>query len=349
MTTNDETTSAPEGTEPEAPKPEAPAAREPEAAAIPPKVEDPEEVRAAAREALAGLRDNPTAAEALQNLATISELVKDPTLEGDLVAAAQSVVLSTLATPQLPPGTHAHMTVLFSHLLALHGERESVDALYAAWVRHDDAFGAGHATPGGFQQEAFVQRLADLLGWGLLEGDRDRDGLGRFAAWIDSWNPRNKFRVRRVLDMLHRNFPAAGAWRTIHFPSGEGRPQGDGRDHRGPRPPQAPPKPAAAPAPEAAAAPSDEVGEAGDDEGEAQPADNAAAIGTPGAGATREGGKRRRRRGGRKNRARQGDGAQPAAAPGNTAAAPAGDEDNRGNVKPPEPSYDDDDTQPPGI
>ena len=82
MTTSDETNEAAEAVGTEAP----------EAAKVEPaKVEDPEEVRAAAREALAGLRDNPTAAEALQNLATISELVKDPTLEADLVAAAQAV------------------------------------------------------------------------------------------------------------------------------------------------------------------------------------------------------------------------------------------------------------------
>lgn len=337
MTTNDETNETTEAVETGAP----------EAAKVEPaKVEDPEEVRAAAREALAGLRDNPAAPEALQNLATVSELVKDPSLEADLVAAAQAVVLSTLSTPQLPAGTHAHMTVLFSHLLALRGEREAVDALYAEWIRHGDAFGGGHATPGNFQQEAFVQRAADLLGWGLLDHDKDRGGIGRFAAWIDSWNPRNKFRVRRVIDMLHRNFPAAGAWRTIHFPSGEGRPQ---NEHRGPRPTQ----PQGAPKPQPAQPAAEPAAEAeGEEEGdEAQPE---GAQATPGAPTTpgAPGAKRRRRRGGRKNRGRHGEGggAQPSGGANVAQGAGGEDEENRGNVKPPEPRFlDDDDTQPPGI
>lgn len=299
---NDETTLADEATETLATE------------GIAPKVEDPAEVRAAAKEALDALRDNPAALEALPNLATISELVKDPALETDLVAAAQAVVLATLAAPALPPGTHAHMTVLFSHLLALGTERDAVDALYAAWVRHDDAFGVGHATPAAFQQEVFVQRLGDLLGWGHLDHHNDRDGVSRFAAWIDSWNPRNKFRVRRVIDMLHRNFPAGGAWRGVHFPSGDGR---------GPRPQhggQAHPKPEAeASAPAEGAAP----------EGAAQ---------SPAEGAP-QGAKRRRRRGGRKNR-------------GQREGAPAGasvSSDDAGDHAPDDAGSDDDDTQPPGI
>jgi hypothetical protein len=321
MTTNDETSPVEETLE---------------TAPVAPKVEDPEEVRAAAKEALGALRENPAAEGALQNLATISELVKDPALEADLVAAAQAVVLSTLAAPQLPPGTHAHMTVLFSHLLALRSERDAVDALYAEWVRHGDAFGAGHATPSNFQQEVFVQRVGDLLGWGTLNGDADRAGIARFAEWIDSWNPRNKFRVRRVIDMMHRNFPAGGAWRGVHFPSGEGRPQRGPQGpshHHGPRPEAAPAVEGDAPAPVAE----------GDD---AQPA--ALAEGAPATEQTpREGGKRRRRRGGRKNRGRK-DGAAPGDAAGNAVAGTGGDEESVGNLKP-DDDDDDDDTQPPGI
>lgn len=323
MTTNDETSPVEETLE---------------TAPVAPKVEDPEEVRAAAKEALGALRENPAAEGALQNLATISELVKDPALEADLVAAAQAVVLSTLAAPQLPPGTHAHLTVLFSHLLALRTERDAVDALYGEWVRHGDAFGAGHATPSNFQQEVFVQRVGDLLGWGTLNGDADREGIARFAAWIDSWNPRNKFRVRRVVDMMHRNFPAGGAWRGVHFPSGEGRPQRGPQgpsQHHAPRPEAAPAVEGEAPAPVAE----------GD---EAQPASLAA--GAPATEqAPRDGTKRRRRRGGRKNRGRK-DGAAPGDATGN-AAGSGGDDESVGNLKPADDDHDhdDDDTQPPGI
>ncbi len=326
MTTNDETSPVEETLE---------------TAPVAPKVEDPEEVRAAAKEALGALRENPAAEGALQNLATISELVKDPALETDLVAAAQAVVLVTLAAPQLPPGTHAHMTVLFSHLLALRTERDAVDALYAEWVRHGDAFGAGHATPSNFQQEVFVQRVGDLLGWGSLNGDADRAGIARFAAWIDSWNPRNKFRVRRVIDMMQRNFPAGGAWREVHFPSGEGRPQrgpqgpshGHGH-HHGPKPEVAPVAEGAVPAPVAE----------GDEAQPAALAEGAAATEQ----APREGGKRRRRRGGRKNRGRK-EGAAPGDAVG-AAAGAGGDDESAGNLKPADAADDDDDdTQPPGI
>lgn len=324
MTTNDETSPVEETLE---------------TAPVAPKVEDPEEVRAAAKEALGALRENPAAEGALQNLATISELVKDPALETDLVAAAQAVVLVTLAAPQLPPGTHAHMTVLFSHLLALRTERDAVDALYAEWVRHGDAFGAGHATPSNFQQEVFVQRVGDLLGWGSLNGDADRAGIARFAAWIDSWNPRNKFRVRRVIDMMQRNFPAGGAWREVHFPSGEGRPQRGPQGpshghHHGPKPEVAPVAEGAVPAPVAE----------GDEAQPAALAEGAAATEQ----APREGGKRRRRRGGRKNRGRK-EGAAPGDAVG-AAAGAGGDDESAGNLKPADAADDDDDdTQPPGI
>ena len=147
-----------------------------------------------------------------------------------------------------------------------------VDELLAAWLRHPRSFGSLHTTPAAFQRESFVQRLGDLLGWNALDLHRDRDALRRFAEWVNTWNPRNKFRSRRALQALARNFPASDVWSRIHFPSENGPPpnrdrdrdRGQGRRHDNDRPAA---NPAAAPAAIAAEGGADDGPDEGPDEG----------------------------------------------------------------------------------
>ncbi|MBI5514259.1 MAG: hypothetical protein HY909_10850 [Deltaproteobacteria bacterium] len=173
----------------------------------------PEAVRALVE----SLRDaeDPTAA-----LAELNELA-DWRVHGKVVDAvvsvAEALVERVMAQGEATPAAQAHMVILLAALLPSGKCSGAVDRLFVRWVRHAGTFGPARATPPAFQHEAFVQRMADLVGWGDLEVARDRDGLQRFLAWVNGWALKNRFRVRRTLDTLRRNFPAPGLWEAVTF------------------------------------------------------------------------------------------------------------------------------------
>lgn len=192
--------------------------------------DDPETVRALARETLAGCRDNPADPESLPKLNTVLQLVHDPSLAKEVLAAGDAVIRATVADPSPAPAVHAHVTVLFALLLEYEAVRDAVDGLFAEWLRHPKSFGPAHATPPDYQREAFFQRLGDMIGWGTVDVRLDREALTRFCQWVDTWTPKNKFRARRAIDLVRRNFPAPDVWNTVHFPQGGG---GGGGHHPG--------------------------------------------------------------------------------------------------------------------
>ncbi len=222
-TNSSETTAEPvETAAPEAPAPTAPS-------------DDPETVRALARDTLAWCRANPGDAEALPRLNTVLELVHDPALSKDVLAAGSAVTRAVIADASPAPAAHAHMTVLMALLLEYEPTRDGVDALFVEWLRHPRSYGPAHATPATFQRDTFVQRLGDLLGWGTLDVKSDRDALTRFAQWVDTWAPKNKFRAKRALDAVRRNFPAADVWNVIRFPQGGEGPRREGEQGHAPQ------------------------------------------------------------------------------------------------------------------
>jgi hypothetical protein len=174
----------------------------------------------AVRKFLAWCQEHPEDPEALPLLNELGEHLHNPELAAGLVAAARAVTRPLLATDPLPPTAHAHMIVLLAWLLQIDSQRDPVDALYVEWLRHPGSFGHGHLTPPALQRSEFVQRLGDVLGWGLLDPQRDLSALERFAAWVNTWTMKNKYRVRRTIDALRRNFPAPEAWRLIRFAQG---------------------------------------------------------------------------------------------------------------------------------
>ncbi|MFO0602006.1 MAG: hypothetical protein U0324_02475 [Polyangiales bacterium] len=224
MTSTDETTT-PEATPEATAAPTAPPATTPD---------DPETVRALARDTLAACRDNPGDPESLPKLNTVLQLVHDPSLVKEVLAAGDAVIRATTADPAPAPAVHAHMTVLFALLLEYDAARDAVDALFAAWLKHPKSFGPAHATPSDYQRDAFFQRLGDMIGWGTVDVKRDRDALVRFCQWVDTWTPKNKFRARRAIDLVRRNFPAPDVWNVIHFPQGGGAPHHHGPQHGAP-------------------------------------------------------------------------------------------------------------------
>lgn len=299
----------PEAPAAEAPKTEAPAADKP-----PPAELTPDIVHNA-------LRWYATAEHAKEDdaLATLAELrvyFTKPEFGAEAVAAVRAVSQHVLANPELPPAVNAQMTLLLAQLLAVDAKRDDVDAIYAAWVRHASSFGP-RPTPNEYQRESWIQRLGDLIGWGSLDVNKDREALGRFTAWLDEWSVKNKFRAKRSLDLLRRMFPS-DVWKGVHFPPAQGHNDhghghGHGHGHNRPAPRVEHVGERHAPAEGAAA----EGGAAADGATTAAGGEGAASPG--GDNAARPEGQRKKRR--RKKR-RGGAGANPAA-PGAAAAGGA--------------------------
>lgn len=172
----------------------------------------------AAREVLAWCLANPVDGAAIVRLNELRETLLAPDLAADVIAAAEAVMQPILAQAAPTPLVQAHVVILLTSLLQLGSEGSRVDVLLASWMRHPASFGPDRATPPEFQRPEWVQRAADLLGWGTLDVDRDRDALRRFFAWVNSWKPRHRWQVRRVIQVLERNFPAPDVWRLVHFP-----------------------------------------------------------------------------------------------------------------------------------
>ena len=226
------TATPPAATEPAATEP---AATEPTAAASPP---DPAEERRIALDALAWCRAHPAEETAVETVNTVFALESDPEVHAPLIEAAAAVVDAVSALDEPSPALHAHMTVLMANLLSLRGDRTTVDRLFAAWMRNAHAYGDVHATPPTFQRTEFVQQVADLLGWGALDTKNDRKALERFARWVDSWAPKNKFRARRIVDAISRNFGPPDVWKLVRYPNDRPDHRHDHRPDRGPKKPQ---------------------------------------------------------------------------------------------------------------
>lgn len=256
---------------------------------------DPAQERAIALDALVWCREHPSEETAVETLNAVFTLIRDPEVGPAWIAAVRVVVLAIARVPDPTPALHAHMTVLVANLLELSTDSAMVDELLAAWLRHPKSFGSLHTTPAAFQRETFVQRLGDLLGWNALDLHRDRDALRRFAEWVNTWNPRNKFRSRRALQALARNFPASEVWSRIHFPS-----EGGGSSHRGGQGRRDHDRPAAAAAAPVTPAAIPAEGAAPAAEGEPASPDATPGAEAPAGEATKRKRRRRRRRKGAK-------------------------------------------------
>lgn len=185
----------------------------------------PEEARAV----LAWCRENAADEEAIVRLNELLAAQPGPEFAKDIVDVAEAVSAPLIASSPPTPAAQAHMIILLASLLGIESERDRVDAILAGWMRNASTFGPDRATPPPFQRSEFVQRVADLLGWGTLEIGRDRGALARFLAWVNSWTVKNKFKIKRTLDAMRRNFPAPDLYKMVHFPKPEHK------EHKGPK------------------------------------------------------------------------------------------------------------------
>ncbi|MEZ4406241.1 MAG: hypothetical protein R3A52_07190 [Polyangiales bacterium] len=239
VTTSTTPDTAPDPAPSTEPRPDAaPAVAEAAEAVAAPTPPDPAEERRIALDALAWCRAHPSEETAVETVNTVFALESDPDVHAPLIEAAVAVVDAVSALEEPAPALHAHMTVLMANLLSLRGDRDVVDRLFAAWMRNAHAYGDVHATPPAFQRGEFVQQVADLLGWGALDPKNDRKALERFARWVDTWAPKNKFRVRRVVDAISRNFGPPDVWNLVRYPNDRPDHRPDHRHGRGPKKPQ---------------------------------------------------------------------------------------------------------------
>lgn len=178
---------------------------------------EPESTLDEARILLAWCRDHADRDDALETLAALGPWLTRKELSADVLDAAEAVTRPIFAAPSPPVTAQALVVIVLSALLSLEGSSARVDALFLAWLRHPSSYGPSRATPKEFQRTEFVQRVADLLGWGELDPRKDKDALARFAAWVAGWSTGNRFKVRRIIGTLQRNFNAPGVWEQIRF------------------------------------------------------------------------------------------------------------------------------------
>ncbi len=174
----------------------------------------------AIRELLTRCRENPDDENSLVMLNELREFLLDPMLAQDVAATALAVTRPVVREESPTPVVQAHMVILLSFLLDLQRGRDAVDQIFVEWLRHKASYGPGRSTPPMFQKTEFVQRIADLLGWGSIDVVKDREALERFLDWVDSWSVKNRFKVRRALDVARRAFGAPELWRRVHYPKG---------------------------------------------------------------------------------------------------------------------------------
>ena len=170
---------------------------------------------ASPRDVLAWCLANSSVPEALEIFIALHDDLRNPELASDVVTTADALVQALLAQEAPRPAAHAHMTILLSVLVDIPGYPEIIDRIFRSWLLHPASFGASRATPAEFQREQFVQRVADLVGWGSIDVMRDADALTRFFAWVNTWTPKNKSAVRRTIWSLRRNFPNPAVWNTV--------------------------------------------------------------------------------------------------------------------------------------
>ena len=257
-------------------------------------------------------REHTAEPDALTTLNDMGPILLRPSVGKEMVETVNAII-DTLAIEKEPSAhIHAHMMILLSTLIDHRTQRDAFDAILLRWIRHPASFGPARATPPELQRDAFLQRLADSLGWNAISVTADHDAIARFLSWVDTWAPKQKSAAGRIIAMMRRNFPEGGElWRLVryeqtthHYGNQNKRPQQNNQGNQNRRPQQQqqhnkPRNPPAA-APDAAGAAA-----APGVDGEQAAADGSTpgSTGTPGVPGAPGEGKRRRNR--RRNRNRE--------------------------------------------
>jgi hypothetical protein len=163
-------------------------------------------------------REHTQEPDALTTLNDMGPILLRPSVGKEMIETVNAIV-DTLENDKEPSAhIHAHMMILLSTLLEHRTQRDAFDKILLRWIRHPASFGPARATPPELQREAFVQRLADALGWNAISVTTDRDAIARFLAWIDTWAPKQKSAAGRIIGLMRRNFPEGGElWRLVRY------------------------------------------------------------------------------------------------------------------------------------
>ena len=86
--------------------------------------------------------------------------------------------------------------------------QDQVNDLLVTWLRHPDSYGGDHKPLTGLQRREYFQRFVNLIAYGVLNVEADREAIGRFLQWVNQWEPENKTRVERLESYpIHNYFP----------------------------------------------------------------------------------------------------------------------------------------------
>ncbi|HSS51412.1 MAG TPA: hypothetical protein VLX28_20915 [Thermoanaerobaculia bacterium] len=157
---------------------------------------------------LAWCRAFPLHDDALWRLTSLERYLLGPEIFTEVLATCDLVVGAVVEAPT-PSRYHSALTrLLFSILGEIPELRSATQSLFQAWLRHpavhriliegqrDDLLATLNLKAQGL---SLLLYLDDLIARKVLNPDRDRKALARFFAWIATWKPENKDRVRAFL------------------------------------------------------------------------------------------------------------------------------------------------------
>jgi hypothetical protein len=172
---------------------------------------------------LSWCRAFPTNVDALWRLTQLRSNLLVDGVEEAAVSAAE-VVLADLLLPtnRVQRVARELVTGLFSYLLELAETesgplRERVDSLFVRWLRHPLSFGSDPKPHLAIQRVVYLDRISELIDFGALDLESDRESLRRFMQWLDEWDLRWKQRAMPMLDELKLKHPAPDVWDIVRL------------------------------------------------------------------------------------------------------------------------------------
>jgi hypothetical protein len=135
----------------------------------------------------------------LQNHAVFEEATDTLTLVLPIVL--QRATIDALVQNNV---TNIFIHLLYNPALDQGTNKAALAALFSQWVKEPRSFAQFRVHPDNKLQQtkAIFQLLIDSLAQGLLDVERDKKGIENFLAWVNSWPPDRKAKIKPGLERL---------------------------------------------------------------------------------------------------------------------------------------------------